>query len=136
MPVWAFEFKTTKPPEHLLTVLRGNTGGVGTALSYSGWVWDTHFLVTKTLNYINSGSPILAGRVSGLGGGSSVCVVLTLHPIFWILLLTFTWFSIASPVLVGFAWALVVGGFAAETGKATRDLRWSMGLEVPTEPAA
>src|SRR5262245_52239110 len=135
MPVWAFEFETSKSPDYLLSVLRGNTGGWDTALSYGGWVRGRRFFVTpRTLRYLNPGT-ILIGRVKGLEGGSSVSVLLTLHPIVWIVLIPCTWLVIPSAVIVGFAWLFVVAGFAVETAHAERELRWSMGLDAPATSA-
>ena len=134
MPFWAFAFEAPQPPVRLLQILSGNTGRGGTGLSYYGYVRGTYFLIMKTLEYRNSGNPLLVGRITGSGGISRVRVFLTLHPLLWLMLAFATWWwgaKFTFPVVI--AWVVVGGGFAVELRRAQRELRWAMGLEDTRE---
>src|SRR5262245_28186352 len=86
--------------------------------------------------YINSFTPILTGRFFASNSGTSVRVLLVLHPFAAAFVAFFLWFGPSSLIFNLFLASLALAGFAYEASRAKRDLQSSMLLDPTGRHAA
>jgi len=131
MPFWAFQIEARSSPEAVLHSLAANTlknrwlfrrvGG----LDYSGCVGKSSFRILRNITYFNSFNPILFGRVAPTATGSSITVLLTIHPMLWTFLLFVT---LLEPGIIAVGlWLLALTGFSFEASGAKQRLSWVIG---------